>query len=99
MSEPVPPDVRALLILHLTPGLGPVRTAALLERFGSASEVLRAAVADIAEVPQIGPRLAERIAHAPDEVDVDGELARVERAGVCLVPLGTPAYPTSLAAI
>ena len=35
-------ELRGLLALHLLPGLGPLRTAALLEHFGSADAILRA---------------------------------------------------------
>jgi excinuclease ABC subunit C len=43
------------------PGIGPKRRAALLRRFGSLKRVREAPVEEIAAVPGIGPRLAERI--------------------------------------
>jgi hypothetical protein len=35
MTMALPDEVRARLTLQLVPGLGPMRTAALLERFGT----------------------------------------------------------------
>jgi DNA processing protein len=96
VSSPVSPDVRDLLALHLVPGLGPRLTTALLERFGSAGAVLRAAPDQLREVPHIGPRLTAALRAG---VDVDAELEQMERHGVQLLALGTPAYPPALATI
>jgi DNA processing protein len=95
----MPPDVRDLLALHLLPGLGPRLTAALIQRFGSAGAVLRASAAQLRAVPHIGPKLSEELSQAMGSVDVDAELALMERHGIHLRALGTPEYPASLAPI
>ena len=95
----VDPETRDLLALHLLPGLGPRLTAALLQRFGSAGAVLRAAAAQLREVPHIGPKLSEDLCQAMGSIDVDAELALIEKHGVPLRRLGQADYPTSLAAI
>jgi DNA processing protein len=99
MSPAVPPELRDLLALHLLPGLGPVRTAALLERFGSAGAVLHAAAAQLRAVPHIGEKLSEELPRAVATVDVDAELALIGRHGVHLRALGTPDYPPALSQI
>jgi DNA processing protein len=99
MSAELSPEVRALLVLHLVPGLGPRLTAALLERFGSAAAVLEASADDLCEVPHIGPKLAGDVRDAVRRADVDAELRRMEEHGVRLLALGTPEYPESLATI
>jgi len=99
MSVPVDPETRDLLALHLLPGLGPRLTAALLKRFGSAGAVLRAAAAQLREVPHIGPKLSEDLCQAMRSVDVDAELALIAKHGVHLRRLGEPDYPASLAEI
>jgi DNA processing protein len=99
MSPTAPDGLRDLLALHLAPGLGPCRTAALLQHFGSAARARRAGAAELCAVDGIGPKLAEQLARALPAVDVDGELRQVERAGVRLVALGTPEYPAALAQI
>jgi DNA processing protein len=99
MSTTPPDDLRDLLALHLAPGLGPCRTAALLQHFGSAARARRATAAQLCEVAGIGPKLAEQLARALPAADVDGELRRVERGGARLAALGTPEYPVALAHI
>jgi DNA processing protein len=99
VSSPVPAEVRALLALHLVPGLGPRLTAALLERFGSAEGVLRADVERLRDVPHLGEAVALEIRQAAEGADVDGELQRMAKHNVHLRALGTPDYPAALADI
>src|SRR5438093_1001692 len=99
MSQSVSDDLRHLLALQLTPGLGPRLTAALLEHFGSAERIRRVSAAEIAEVPMLGDILARKFVEALRSVDVDAEALRIESAGVRLIALGTPDYPPMLASI
>jgi DNA processing protein len=99
MATPLSAEVRDLLTLSLVPGIGPRLTAALLERFGSASAALGASAAQLAEVPYLGPRLAEEVAAARQRVDVDREIGRAEQFGVRLVARGAPEYPALLAEV
>lgn len=46
------------------PGLGPVRRAALLKRFGSVRALSQAPFTEICEVPGMGPKLAEQVVAA-----------------------------------
>src|SRR5262249_152977 len=97
MPPSAPAEVRDLLALHLTPGVGPPPAAALLERFGSAAAVLRAPEARLLDVPHVGPKLAQALARAADNPEVNAELERVERAQVRLLLKGSPEYPASIA--
>ena len=99
MNEPLAPEVRALLTLHLVPGIGPRLTAALLERFGSAEAVLKARSHELCEVSHIGAQLAANVRAAIERADVDAELTRMAEHGVRLLALGTPEYPAALAKI
>jgi DNA processing protein len=99
VSSPVSPELRALLALHLVPGLGPRLTAALLERFGSAEAVLRADAERLREVPYLGEAVAREIRQAAEGADVDGELQRIAKHNVHLRALGAPDYPAALAEI
>jgi DNA processing protein len=99
MATPLSAEIRDLLTLSLVPGIGPRLTAALLERFGSASAVLGASAAALAEVPYISPGVAQEVAAARQRIDVDREVGRAEQFGVRLVARGTPEYPALLAEI
>lgn len=46
------------------PGLGPVRRAALLERFGSVQRLRQASVDEVVAVPGMGRRTAESVLSA-----------------------------------
>jgi len=57
--------------LDAVPGIGPAKKRILLAHFGSIDEILKARVEDLARIPGVGPRLAEKIAgtrplHAED---------------------------------
>jgi DNA processing protein len=99
MSMTLSTDVRDLLALSLVSGLGPLRIAALLDRFSSASAVLRASAASLAQVPGIGDKLSTEIVASRGEVDVEGELRLMEKHRVGLLLLGTPGYPAALAEV
>jgi excinuclease ABC subunit C len=60
--------------LDAVPGLGPARKATLLRHFGSVRKLAGASVAEIADLPGIGPRIAETVAAAlrPGETSDDG---------------------------
>jgi DNA processing protein len=92
-------DLRDLLALHLTPGVGPRTAAALLERFDSAAAVLRASETDLCDVPYVGPKVAQAIRQAADSPEVNAELERVDKAQVRLLARGGPDYPASIASI
>src|SRR5262245_39419099 len=90
-------DLLDLLTLQLTPGLGPQRIAALLERFGSAARALAAGVGQVAEVPGIGPKTASALTDGNPREEAAREIERATRAGVRLVARGAEGYPGWLA--
>src|SRR5262245_28717833 len=92
-----PGELRDLLALHLTPGLGPQRIAALLEHFGSAARARSARADELRGVPGIGDGLAAGLARDLAGADPDAELARAEKAGVRVIAMGGPDYPRLLA--
>src|ERR1043166_3893388 len=97
--SPLPDETRDLLALQLIPGLGPMRIAALLERFGSARAALAAGAEKLSEVPGIGTILSAEIVQARRSVegDVAEEMGLLEKHRVRLVARGTPEYPAALA--
>lgn len=100
MSSPLPADdLRALLALQLVPGLGPMRTRGLLEHFGSAAAVLQASREQLEAIPGVGAKTATDIIDSLREVDVEAELARLEKYRTTVRAFGRPDYPASLAQI
>jgi DNA processing protein len=91
-----PDELRPLLALQLVPGLGPLRTKALVEHFGSARAVLGASAGRLAEVPGIGHKLAADIVGGVKEVDVEEELRLLGVHRTHVLPLGGDGYPASL---
>lgn len=96
---PMNDDLRNLVALHLVPGIGPRLTAALLERFGSAAAILRAAPGQLRQVAHIGDKLAHDLHQAMRAVAIDDELQRIAQHEVSLLALGSSSYPASLAEI
>ncbi len=92
-------DMNDHLALALVPGLGPKLTAAILERFGSASAALRATADELLQIQHIGEKLAGSLAAALRTVNTGPELALLEKHGVTPVPLGSAGYPAPLAAV
>ncbi|MBY0397423.1 MAG: DNA-processing protein DprA, partial [Thermoleophilia bacterium] len=89
-------DLRDLLALTLTPGVGPRTARSLLNTLGDARRVLDASDERLRGVEGVGPKLAARIARARREAKVDDELAACREAGVTLLRSGGPGYPPPL---
>ena len=94
-GEP-PPDIRDHLALALIPGLGPMLTAAVLERFGSPAAVLRATASQLRTIPLIGDKLAGQFAEAFARVDVAAEWALLQKHGVEAIPQSHDDFPARL---
>ena len=92
-------ELRDMLAIHLTPGVGPRLTAALLERFESPAAVLRATIAELCDVPNIGPKLAQYLTRAAGNPEIAVELERVAKAQIRLLVKDTLEYPASIASI
>jgi DNA processing protein len=90
------PELIDAIRLSLVSGVGPILRKALIERFGTASAVLSAAMSDLREVPGIGPKTARAIAGAKNEIDAEREIAVCRDKGVSILTQGDPAYPRAL---
>lgn len=89
-------DLRDLIGLTLVPGVGPMISRALLERFGTAGKVLRASISELKGVLGVGAKLADRIAGAGREFDPTAELELCKQEGVRIVRRSDPEYPGPL---
>lgn len=92
-------ETLARLKLHLLPGLGPKTLAALLERFTSANVILQTPVSELMSVPHIGQKTAEQLTSAISRVNIQDELALVDKHQASLLHLDHSDYPASLRSI
>lgn len=98
---PPEPLIRDLLRLTLTPGLGPVLIARLLEVHGTPDRVLRLSAGQLEQVRGIGPGRSTAIVAGMKEAAalVEPELSLAERLGIRLIGKGDVEYPALLAEI
>src|SRR5262249_47631574 len=92
-------ETRALLALHLIPGIGPRLSQALIERFGSAKAAIAAPHDELRMVPRLGLGRAQQIASINHAANVAKELALLGEHGVSLLTPQSPEYPHVLAEI
>ncbi len=95
-SPPSDLNLLDLLRLSMVPGVGPQTSRALLARFGSPARVLSATIAELKGVPNVGPKLAEKIARARQDHDAEAELALCQRSNVRILARKHPEYPPPL---
>ncbi|MFH1266412.1 MAG: DNA-processing protein DprA [Planctomycetota bacterium] len=89
-------DLALTLQLSLIPGVGPRTRQALLERFGSAADVLQAPPSELQTVPGVGPKLTRKIVEARDEIDAEEEMAVCRAHGVTILTVDDDEYPRLL---
>src|SRR5262249_42511100 len=89
-------DVTAWLALALTPGVGPQRALALVERLGSAGAVLAASPSVLREAGAT-KGVASALAGAADPARA--EATKIAAAGASVVTWADAAYPDRLRAI
>jgi len=88
---------RDWLALTLIPGVGTTLFIRLLARFGSPTHVLSATEGALREV--VGPKLADRILHYRDVVDVEAQVRAMAQYDAHAIIMDDPAYPARLAEI
>ncbi len=86
----------AYIALNMVDGVGPIRVRALLDRFNEPQAILSATKADLMQVEGVGDEVARSIISWREKVDLDGELARIEKAAVHVVTRDEPEYPKNL---
>jgi DNA processing protein len=92
-----PPHTRFYLGFNLVPGMGPARVARLVAHCGSPEAAWHADSFALAAAG-VDARAAAALLAARERLDLDAELARVERAGATLLTLDDEAYPRLLRA-
>ncbi len=95
-----PPIASSAAIEHLrwslTPEVGPILFARLIERFGSAQAALGASARQLEGVDGIGQARADQIARGREEADVRQEVALAARHGARILCRDDDEYPALL---
>ncbi|WP_395745516.1 DNA-processing protein DprA [Prosthecobacter sp.] len=86
----------AWLVLNLLPQVGPVRVRKLLQHFGSPERILSAKSSDILHVEGFGLAQAESIAGWESQVDLAGELKKIQERDLTLLTQEDELYPPLL---
>ncbi len=95
MSREFQKDLKYWLGFNLVKGIGPSRLAILLERFGSIQTAWRAPIIELSALG-IDQRSIRSLEETRSEVNLDDELAKVNRAGIKLLTWESPGYPRYL---
>jgi DNA processing protein len=99
MNDTLDPTLVDAVRLSLVSGVGPILRKALIDRFGSATAALDAAMSDLRGVQGIGPKLAQAVAAARNEIDPEREIAICREKGVSIVTENDATYPRALSEI
>ncbi len=86
----------AYIALNMIDEVGPVRVRALLERFGSPEAILGASRQELMRVEGVGEQVVRNLAGWREAIDLDAELARIEKAGIRVVTRDDADYPPHL---
>ena len=100
MISPLPlEELRALLALRFTPGLGALRIRALMRHFGNAEAVFGAKLSSLREVDGLEAKSVAAIGKLEWLERANTELERVHKVGARLIGYGAPDYPQALHAL
>ncbi len=83
-------------MLNLIPGIGSMRTRALLDYFGSAELALEAPISMLERVPRIGKKIASSIVQWEVCTNLGQELEAADRHGVRIISFLDEEYPPNL---
>lgn len=89
-------ELEPLLRLALTAGVGPQRLTLLIDRYGSAEQVLATPARELALLPGVGPRVAEAVARQggrEGRAAARQALTALRRAGAIAITRHDAAYP------
>lgn len=89
----------AHIALNMIGGIGPATFAQLCKALGEPQNILRASASDLLKVPGVGEVTALSILHWEEQVDLLGELQRIQRSGVHVLIPSDDEYPPLLRTI
>ena len=96
LSKPRMDNREAFIALNMVDHVGPVRARLLLEHFGEAASILAASKSALLRVRNIGEETAEAIVNWEKNVDLAGELKRIQDFGCHVICQADENYPKFL---
>jgi DNA processing protein len=88
-------DVRFVVGLSLLPGIGPVRLVRLIERFTDPERAWRTTASELTQIG-VEAKFLATLLERRRALDLDAEMARLERLGVHVLTVFDEEYPRSL---
>ncbi len=88
-------ETRYWLAFNLVQGIGPVKTRALLNYFGDLKAAWQAGAHDLQQAG-LDQRSLKNLLDAREQIDLDREMAKLERSRSQLITWDDPAYPIRL---
>jgi len=95
-SELFQTETEAAVCLNLVSGIGPRIYADLIDAFGSPSNVLSAAPAQLREVPGVGSTLVNAIVNAKETTNVQEQMEICRQHAIKILENGSADYPDPL---
>lgn len=92
-------EIRQQLLLAMISGVGPLARQRLLTQFGTPAGVLSASGGELQRVQGIGPKLAQRIAGAKEEIDVEAQIRLTRENDISILLEASEDYPPLLSEI
>lgn len=89
-------ELAALVILGKTPYLGSIKIRLLIQRFGSAQEVLETSANAIKELPGFGPKIIDAWGWWKKDHQWQNDLELAQKEGVKIISFQCPDYPKRL---
>ena len=89
-------NLEACVALNMIPQMGPVRLRRLLERFGSAENILLARTDQLSAVDGVGRTLADNITRWKEFADPAAELKKAADLGAHVITAQDDEYPSAL---
>ncbi|MBI5300610.1 MAG: DNA-protecting protein DprA [Chloroflexi bacterium] len=91
-------DIRYWIAFNLVSQIGPAKVQRLRDYFGDLANAWDAPTMDLAQAG-LDRRALENLAHARQSLDLDAELAKIDRAGVRVFTMEDSNYPRLLAQV
>lgn len=89
-------ELKSLIVLNSIDFLPPIKIKKLIDKFGSAKNVLSASIGDLIVIDGINEKMAKKILNSKNQISADRELEVTVKNGVKIVTYFDNEYPEAL---